>query len=116
MKKSSLAFLFASFSLGSAAADDAIKDIMKKYHKPEDALCKKVGKGEATSADLSTLLKAYEDMKGATPPKGDKAVWAKNCDALISAVKKVQSKDATGASDFKKAVNCKGCHDGFKGK
>ena len=116
MKKTAFALLFAAIGIGSAAADDVIKDVMKKYHKPEDALCKKVGKGEATSADLSTLLKAYEDMKGATPPKGDKAVWAEKCDALIAAVKKVQSKDASGVSDFKKAVNCKACHDGFKGK
>ena len=116
MKKIAFALLFAAISIGFAAADDVIKDVMKKYHKPEDALCKKVGKGEATSADLSTLLIAYEGMKSATPPKGDKAVWAEKCDALIAAVKKVQSKDASGVSDFKKAVNCKGCHDGFKGK
>lgn len=116
MKKTAFSLLFAAISIGSAAADDVIKDVMKKYHKPEDALCKKVGKGEATSADLSTLLTAYEGMKGATPPKGDKTVWAEKCDALIAAVKKVQAKDATGASDFKKAVNCKACHDGFKGK
>ena len=116
MKKTAFALLFAAIGIGSAAADDVIKDIMKKYHKPEDALCKKVGKGEATSADLSELLKAYEAMKGATPPKGDKAVWAKKCDALIDAVKKVQAKDASGVSDYKKAVNCKGCHEGFKGK
>lgn len=116
MKKTVLALLLAAISISSAAADDAIKDVMKKYHKPEDALCKKVGKGEATSADLSTLLTAYEGMKEATPPKGDKAVWAEKCDALIAAVKKVQAKDASGVSDFKKAVNCKGCHDGFKGK
>ena len=116
MKKTIIALFFAAIGIGSAAADDVIKDVMKKYHKPDDALCKKVGKGEATSADLSTLLTAYENMKGATPPKGDKAVWAEKCDALIAAVKKVQSKDASGVSDYKKAVNCKGCHEGFKGK
>ena len=116
MKKTVLALLFTALGIVSAAADDVIKDVMKKYHKPEDALCKKVGKGEATSADLSTLLKSYEAMKASTPPKGDKAVWARKCDDLISAVKKVQAKDASGVSDFKKAVNCKACHDGFKGK
>ena len=34
---------------------------MKKYHKPEDALCKKVGKGEATDADLAELLAPRDD-------------------------------------------------------
>ena len=115
MKKTAFALLFVAVNIGSAAADDVIKDVMKKYHKPEDALCKKVGKGEATSADLSTLLTAYEAMKGATPPKGDKTVWAGKCDALINAIKKVQAKDASGVSDFKKAVNCKACHSDHKG-
>ncbi len=116
MKQSALALLLAIASLSTATADDAIKAIMKDYHKPEDAICKKVGKGEATEADLATLLKAYTDMAAATPPKGDKAVWATKTAALIAAVKKVQAKDATGVSDFKKAVDCKGCHTGFKGK
>lgn len=116
MKRTALILLAAVIGTSQAPADDVIKDVMKKYHKPEDALCKKVGKGEATTADLDTLLKAYESMKGAMPPKGDKAVWAEKCDALISAVKKVQAKDASGAADYKKAVACKACHEGFKGK
>ena len=116
MKKTALALLFAAAALGTAAADDVIKDAMKKYHKPEDALCKKVGKGEATDADLAELLKTYQAICAATPPKGDKSVWVEKCQALIAAVKKVQAKDASGASDYKKAVNCKACHDVFKGK
>jgi len=116
MKKTALTLLFAVASLATASADDAIKDAMKKYHKPEDAICKKVGKGEATDADLATLLKAYTAMCAGTPAKGEKAAWVEKCQALISAVKKVQAKDASGASDFKKAVNCKACHDIFKGK
>ncbi|MEQ1750158.1 MAG: hypothetical protein ABL974_12090 [Prosthecobacter sp.] len=116
MKKTALTLLFMAVGIGSAVADDAIKDVMKKYHKPEDALCKKVGKGEATEADLAELLKAYTALSGATPPKGEKTEWSTKVDALIAAVKKVQAKDAAGVSDFKKAVNCKACHDGFKGK
>ena len=50
-----------------------------------------------------------------TPAKGAKAIWVEKCQALIAAVKKVQAnKSDTG--DFKKAVNCKACHDMFKGK
>lgn len=116
MKKTALALLFAVASLGTASADDAIKEIMKKYHKPEDAICKKVGKGEASDEDLATLLKSYQTMCAATPAKGDKADWVKRCQALIAAVKKVQAKDASGVSDFKKAINCKACHDVYKGK
>jgi hypothetical protein len=116
MKKTALALLFVAIGLGSAAANDVIKDAMKKYHKPEDALCKKVGKGEATDADLAELLKCYQAICAETPPKGDKAKWVEKCQALVGAVKKVQAKDASGVSDFKKAINCKACHDVFKGK
>ncbi|MBE7495945.1 MAG: hypothetical protein HS117_13455 [Verrucomicrobiaceae bacterium] len=116
MKKTALSLLLALAASSAASADDAIKDIMKKYHKPEDAICKKVGKGEATDADLATLLKAYQTMCAGTPAKGDKAAWVEKCQALIAAVKKVQAKDASGMSDFKKAINCKACHDVHKGK
>lgn len=87
---------------------------MKQYHKGDTALCKKVGT-TATDAELATLLKAYQDMCAATPPKGDKAAWVTKCQALIGAVKKVQAKDPAGAAAYKAAVNCKACHTDHKG-
>lgn len=116
MKKTAITLLAIAVSLSTSAAGDATKKIMKDLHKPEDAICKKVGRGEATDADLATLLKAYQDMCADTPAKGTKAVWVEKCQALIAAIKKVQAKDASGTSDYKKAVNCKACHDMFKGK
>jgi len=99
----------------AAPGSDVIKTIMKTYHKPEDALCKKVSGGTATDAELTTLLKVYQDMCAATPPKGDKTAWVAKCQALIGAVKKVQAKDATGIAAYKAAVNCKACHTDHKG-
>lgn len=98
-----------------AAGSDVIKTVMKQYHKPEDALCKKVSGGTATDAELTTLLKAYQDMCAATPPKGDKTAWVTKCQALIGSVKKIQAKDATGIAAYKAAVNCKACHTDHKG-
>jgi hypothetical protein len=88
---------------------------MKQYHKPEDALCKKVSGGTASDAELATMLKVYQDMCAATPPKGDKAAWVKKNQALIGAVKKIQAKDAAGVAAYKAAVNCKACHSEHKG-
>ena len=88
---------------------------MKQYHKPDDALCKKVSGGTASDAELATMLKAYQDMCAATPPKGDKAAWVNKNQALIAAVKKIQAKDATGVAAYKAAVNCKACHTEHKG-
>lgn len=98
----------------TTSGSDVIKTIMKTYHKPEDALCKKVSGGKAVDADLVTLLKAYQDMCAATPPKGDKVAWIKKCQALIGAVKKVQAKDPAGVAAYKAAVNCKACHTEHK--
>ncbi|OYW70856.1 MAG: hypothetical protein B7Z37_29440 [Verrucomicrobia bacterium 12-59-8] len=98
----------------AAPGSDVIKTVMKQYHKGDDALSKKVGT-TATDAELATLLKVYQDMCAATPPKGDKAAWVTKCQALIGAVKKVQAKDPAGAAAYKAAVNCKACHTDHKG-
>lgn len=115
MKKTAITLLAIAVSLATASAGDVTKKVMKDLHKPEDAICKKVGKGEATSADLDTLLKGYQAMCADTPAKGAKVVWVEKCQALIAAIKKVQANKAD-TGDFKKAVNCKACHDTFKGK
>lgn len=94
---------------------DVIKTAMKQYHKPDDALCKKVAGGTASDAELAEMLKTYQAICAATPPKGDKAAWVVKCQALIGAVKKIQAKDASGVAAFKTAVNCKACHTEHKG-
>lgn len=99
----------------AAGGSDVIKTAMKQYHKPDDALCKKVSGGTASDAELATMLKVYQDMCAATPPKGDKAAWVKKNQDLIAAVKKIQGKDATGVAAYKAAVNCKACHTEHKG-
>ena len=101
-------------SMMASAADSVISKAMKDYHKGETATCKKVSGGTATPAELADILKSYQAMSGAKPPKGTAASWTEKCKALITAVQKIQAKDASGASDYKKAVNCKACHDVHK--
>lgn len=98
----------------AAAADGPIADAMKNYHKGETAPCKKVSAGTASSSELADILKSYQSMSGAKPPKGTSASWKEKCDALISAVKEIQTKNPKGQGDYKKAVNCKACHDVHK--
>lgn len=99
----------------AAGASDVIKTAMKNHFKPDDALCKKVAAGNASDADLATMLKISQDICAITPPKGDKAAWVAKCQALVAAVKKLQAKDATGIEAFKTASNCKACHTDHKG-
>ena len=115
MKKNTLlSIALAAAFISTAAASDEIKSVMKKYHKPEDALCKKVGAGTATDSELGDLLKAYKDIAKESPPKGDAASWDKKTKALIDAVTAVKAKDEKGVSAFKEAVNCKACHSVHK--
>jgi len=116
MKKTVLTLLFIAVGIGSAAADATVKSAMKKYFKPEDALAKKAGKGEASDAELAELLKCFEALTKAKPAEGDDSSWEKKTSALVGAVKKIQAKDASGLSELKKATNCKACHDPHKGK
>ena len=102
--------LFTSVMI-AAAAEGPIADAMKKYHKGDTATCKKVSAGTATPQELADILKGYEGMAGAKPEKGTPASWKEKCDALIAAVKEIQSKNPKGVSDSKKAVNCKACHE-----
>jgi hypothetical protein len=111
--------LVASLVLGTVTtglADEAIKSAMKKYHKGEESLSKKVGAGEASPGELSDILKSYEAMAKATPPKGATTSWDTKTQALIDAVKGLQKGDASSKGKFKLAVNCKACHDIHKGK
>ena len=104
--------LVAGLSLSLlSAADDAkpkytIKQVMK-FHK--DKLNEKFAKGEASKEEKQMLLEGYESMLKLKPPKGDEADWKTKCEALVKAVKD-DDKEA-----YKKAVNCKACHDAHKG-
>ena len=93
---------------------EAIEVAMKKHHKPDDSLCKKIAGGTGSDADLAAMLKVYQDMCAAMPPKGDKAAWVAKCQSVIGAVKKIQAKDPSGVAAFKTASDCKACHKDHK--
>lgn len=115
MKTIRISALVAALGLTSAfAGEGVIADAMKKFHKGETAPCKKVGAGEASASELSAILKAYQDMAKEKPSKGTPASWKEKTDALISAVTALQKGDKSAASAYKKAVNCKACHDVHK--
>ncbi len=91
------------------AAEDKPKYTIKeamKLHK--DKLHEKFEKGEATKEEKEKLLEAYTSMGKHKPPKGDDKAWKEKCDALVKAVKDNK------VDDFKKAVNCGGCHGAHK--
>ncbi len=110
--------LIAGLSLGIVSLSSAgvIGDVMKKYHKGDDALCKKIAAGKGSDVDLATMLKAYQSMCAAKPSKGDAASWDSKCKALIGAIESFQKKEPNAVSKYKMAVACKTCHEVHKGK
>lgn len=110
--------LTLSLVLGIASFTQAgpIAEVMKKYHKGDDALQKKVGNGKASDVELAELLKAYQQMAAEKPPQGDAASWERRCKALITAVEALQKKQNNATSKYKFAVSCKTCHEVHKGE
>lgn len=99
------------------AKDDAIKQVMKIYHKAPkgvDPICKKASDGRATPTEIKNLVAAYRTMSAAKPPKGDDASWKEKCAKLLSGAEALASGAPDGAAKYKEAVNCKACHSVHK--
>ena len=101
--------------MAGAAEKPTIKQIMKDFHKGDDALCKKVSKGQATPEELTKIVDAYAAMPGQKPAKGDQAAFDTKANALLDAAKALQKGEAGAAEAYKKAVSCKACHNDHKG-
>ena len=101
--------------MAGAAEKPTIKQIMKDFHKGDDALCKKVSKGQATPEELTKIVDAYAAMPGQKPAKGDQAAFDTKANALLAAAKALQKGEAGAAEAYKTAVNCKACHKDHKG-
>lgn len=94
-----------------------IKDVMKKCHsapKGEDPLCKKFLTGAATEAEIKTILACYAALPGGKPPRGEADSWKTKSTALVSAAKDLAAKKEGAADAYKKAVDCKACHEAHK--
>lgn len=103
------------------AADDhdheVIEDAMKTYHKAPkgtDPVAKKAAKGEASEAEIKELLAAYEAMAECKPPRGEKSAWDERMATLVAATKDLAAGKDGSVAAFKKAGDCKGCHNDFK--
>lgn len=104
-------------ALAAGAADKAklsIKDVMKEFHKGDDALCKKVGAGKATKDELKKIVEGYAALADAKPPKGDEKEWKERATKLLDAAKGIEAGKADALAKYKDAVNCKSCHTAHK--
>jgi hypothetical protein len=121
MRKWSItAFAFA-LTLATAAGisvagsnEEAIKSVMKAAMK--GGLCKTVASGKATAAQREELLKLFESLAKAQPPRGDANDWQTRTTALVTAARAAVDGKPEASAQLKSAANCKGCHDLHKGQ
>jgi hypothetical protein len=116
-----LAALLAAGLLGTAlilnAADKpkySVKDVMKALHKGDDALSKKVAKGDGSKDDFKKLVENYTALPLNDAPKGDAKSWQEKTTALLDAAKALEAGKAGALDQYKAAVNCKACHSAHK--
>lgn len=108
-----LGFLLPIQSQG-AEPKYTIKEVMKALHKGDDAIGKKVSKGQASPEEIAKLVEYYESLPLSKPPQGDQAVWKTKSQSLLTAAKNVKAGKPGALDTFKEAVNCKACHTEFK--
>ena len=107
--------LAATLAVGAAdKPKKSIKDVMKEFHKGDDALCKKVAGGKASKEELKKIVAGYVDMCAGKPPKGDEKAWKEIATKLCAAAAAVEQGKPNALEDYKKAVNCKACHSAHK--
>jgi hypothetical protein len=87
---------------------------MKALHKGDDALAKKVSKGEGTKDDFKKLVEYYAALPLNDAPKGDAASRKEKTTALLDAAKALEAGKAGALDQYKAAVNCKACHSAHK--
>src|SRR3954463_16210898 len=109
--------LFSTSRLYADANEDAIKEVMKVYHKAPKGVapvCKRAADGKATPDELKKLVAAYKTLAHTTPPRGDEASWKQKTSKLLSAAEEMEKGKPDGVAKYKEAVNCKACHSAHK--
>jgi hypothetical protein len=100
------------------AGDDkpkyTIEQIMKAAHSGSKSLQKKLEKGTITDEEKGKLVEYYEELGKNKPPKGSAEDWQKRTTDVLTAAKAAVNGGAEEIAKYKKATNCKSCHDAHK--
>jgi hypothetical protein len=117
-------FKFLALSLATAALtagcatkpkpSQSIEHIMEAGFKGKESLSAKVSKGEASAAELASMVEFTYQLTLNTPSKGDLKSWAEKTTALHAAAKSLAANQPGALDAWKAAVNCKACHSVHK--
>jgi hypothetical protein len=104
-------------SFADDADEDAIKKVMKEYHKAPkgtDTVSKKAIQGTASQEEIKKLIAGYKIMANTKAPKGDQASWKEKTSKLLVASEGLVKGGDEARAQYKEAVSCKACHSAHK--
>src|SRR5437868_4522426 len=105
--------MLAIVSMGAGKPEPkySIEEVMQKAHSGKTNLAAKLGQGKLTDKEKTLLIEYYEALGQNKPPRGDAGAWEKRTGDLLAAAKLAVNGSAADKAKFKKAANCKACHD-----
>ena len=95
------------------ANEDAIKQVMKEFHKAPkgvDPICKKATEGTASMDEIKRLIECYKVLAKTKAPQGEAASWTEKTRKLVETSQALPKGGADAQAKYKEAVNCKACH------
>ena len=95
------------------ANEDAIKQVMKDFHKAPkgvDPICKKASEGTASMDEIKKLIASYKVLAKTKAPQGEASSWTEKTKKLVETSMALEKGGAEAQAKYKEAVNCKACH------
>jgi len=111
------AALLAAGICSLQAADQpklSIHDIMEKGFKGRESAAARVGKGEGTKEDFKLLADLTKDLPLNKPELGDEKAYKEKATAVAAAAKLLVEGKPGALDQWKKAANCKACHEAHR--
>ena len=91
-----------------------VQEIMKAVFKGDDALAKKIGKGNGSKTDFAKLEDYVTSLPLNDAPLGDPAGWKKKTAAVLEAVTALKTGKPGALAQYNLAVDCKSCHSVYR--
>ncbi len=88
-----------------------ISDFMRNFHRGDDSLASRARIGDAEDEELDVLLRNYQDLATAQPPRGDPDSWREKTTSLIQATEALIAHTPDALMRYTNALNCQACHD-----
>ena len=91
-----------------------IADFMRNFHRGDDSLAARARIGDAEDEELDVLLRHYQDLATAQPPRGDPESWREKTMSLVQATEALIAHTPDALMRYTNALSCQACHDNHR--